>query len=128
MYGACAAEVVSRGCENPSVSAFLREWSNFRPHPVSEYVNVDGIPRYDPYEDTVIGDAAQLSGRRRSELKRLETNGWTREKVEAVSSKRRRFVYVGPDGATVTSLKNAMKEISLCAVVDTAEQDALYAL
>ena len=95
---------------------------------ISEYVNVDDIPRYDPYEDKVIGDAAQLRGRRRSELKRLETNGWTREEVEAVSSKRWRFVYVGPDAVTgpVTSLKNAMKEISLCAVVDTTEQDALY--
>ena len=36
-YGACAAEMVSRGCENPSVSAFPREWSNFRPHPVATH-------------------------------------------------------------------------------------------
>ena len=41
LHGACAAEVVSRGCENPSVSAFPREGLNFRPYPVRSLLRAD---------------------------------------------------------------------------------------
>ena len=40
-------------------------------------------------------------------------------------NKRRRYVYHGPGGVTVTSLKHAMKEISLGVVVDKADKDSL---
>ena len=101
----------------------LCDFPELNPFEIDEYIDVDGVPRYDPYEDKVVGLSEV---RRRSELKRLNNNGWEREEVEdKACNKRRRYFYHGPSGVTVTSLKHAMKEISLGVVVDKADNDSL---
>lgn len=50
--------------------------------------------------------------RRRTELQRLERHGWSRVQDNPQGPKRRRFHYIGPDGAKTTSLKKAMKAIA----------------
>ena len=59
-------------CEFPELNAFE----------IDEYVGVDNVPRYDPYEDKVVGLPECLNLRRRTELKRLNNHGWTREQVD----------------------------------------------
>ena len=86
---------------------------------ITEYTALESAPHYDPSVDKIIGDLEQLSARRRSELKRLTDNGWIREEVD---NKRRRYTYKSPDKlTTVTSLKQAMKTISLAQMIVKAD-------
>ena len=90
---------------------------------LTEYTALESAPRYDPSEDKIVGEPEQLSARRRSELKRLTDNGWIRDEVD---NKRRRFTYKSPDKlTTVTSLKQAMKTISLAQIIDKADDKTI---
>lgn len=86
---------------------------------LTEYTALESAPHYDSSEDKIVGEPEQLSARRQSDLKRLTDNGWIREGVD---NKRRRFNYKSPDKlTTVTSLKQAMKTISLAQMIDKAD-------
>ena len=90
---------------------------------LTEYTALESAPRYDPSEDKIVGEPEQLSARRRRELKRLTDNGWIRDEVD---NKRRRFTYKSPDKlTTVTSLKQAMKTISLAQIIDKADDKTI---
>ena len=90
---------------------------------LTEYTALESAPHHDPSDDKIVGDPKQLSARRRSELKRLTDNGWIREEVD---NKRRRFTYKSPDKlTTVTSLKQAMKTISLAQMIDKADDKTI---
>ena len=103
------------------------ELSELTEFEVIEYFELDNAPHYDPSEDKIVCESmpeqVSIGTKRRSELKRLQAYGWMREEVD---KKRRRFTYKSPDKlTTVTSLKEAMKTISLAQVIDTADDDTV---
>ena len=77
----------------------LCDFPELNPFEIDEYIDVDGVPRYDPYEDKVVGLSEV---RRRSELKRLNNNGWEREEREdKACNKRRRWGTIDSDTETL---------------------------
>ena len=103
----------------------LSEFPELSIEELRDYFEADDVIRFDPFEhQQPTKDAIKNSVRRESELKRLRDHGWSREEVDR-KGKRGRFEYKGPNGITVTSLKSAMKTITLDAIVERADHAAL---
>ena len=78
---------------------------------LDEYLeDIDQLLRWDPAEEKITR-ASNKRQRKRTEMSRLTSHGWVRERQDSAGGKRARYQYVSPHGTAQTSLKAAMKAI-----------------